>query len=954
MSFSIAKKYFLCMDNESKYIIIGSAGMKKSRIAILLVGIILASITVMPAESKALEPESAALTNELTKYYPAAEGSYSAFLADTAYPDGSGESYILSSEDAKTEEKSLTWEVSAPDNGRYYVQVKYSVATEARGQLEYSLYVNGEIPYDELDGFVLPREYVDSGETVKDIYGNEIRPTQIETDRETENYLFDYAGMYAQPLSVNLENGLNTLTLIAWDTEADIGEVILIPAGEISDYSVYERKHADKADYTGSPIFLEAEDTAYKSDQTLYDVGDKSSPLVSPTKVGKICLNTVGGYRWNTVGQYIAWNITVPESGMYVIGFKVRQNVNTAQKSGRIMLVNGEIPFREAEEISVPYSSKWQMLIPGNENGAYRIYLEAGENEIRLQATLGGMDEVLRSLESAVKTLNAIYRKLLVIIGVTPDTARDYKLDKLVPEQLEEMKRQADGLAACADFIESFNESSNAGVGLLRTMQRQLIEMSDDSDKVAENFSYFKTNIGALGTWLATAKQQPLAVDYLAAGKANEEWPEVNAGLFSQIIFDVGEFASSFVADYRSIGQLQENENDKMLKVWISTGRDQAQSLRSMIGDSFTPHYGIGVQLELVTAGTLLPAIVAGTAPDVNIGSTDVVNFAMRNALCDLTQFDDFEETANRFSEVLFIPLRYLDGVYGLPENMDFSVLFYRSDILEELNLQVPETWDDVRAMSSVLSKNNMEFGLPSGSATYLMLLRQRDIPIYESDGISCTLDQTDAIRTFEEYTNLYENYGLPLSFDFVNRFRSGEMPVGVAGFGTYNNLQVAAPEIKGLWNIAKVPGSVRDDGTVDHTTMAGGGAAVIIKNSSEHEAAWEFIKWWTSADVQVRYGRELESVLGPSGRYSSANTEAFALSSWPKKELNVLTAQMEESSALEQVPGGYFLSRHLDNAFRNVVYNGKEPMDMLYDYVYKIDRELTEKRQEFGLPTAE
>ena len=66
-----------------------------------------------------------------------------------------------------------------------------------------------------------------------------------------------------------------------------------------------------------------------------------------------------------------------------------------------------------------------------------------------------------------------------------------------------------------------------------------------------------------------------------------------------------------------------------------------------------------------------------------------------------------------------------------------------------------------------------------------------------------------------------------------------------------------------------------------------------------------------------------------------------------------MLQAQLAESSAIEQVPGGYLMARHLDNAFRNVVYNAKDPMDMLFDYVYKIDRELTEKRQEFGLPVA-
>lgn len=879
-----------------------------------------------------------------------AEGSYGQYLSLSDGADVRGEAIVLPAGQAEQTAGSTAWTVDIPQAGRYHLKVRYRPDVSSFTEILRRLLADGAVPYRELDGFALPQEYRDDGPVKTDIYGNEIRPQQVAAGRITENYLFDYAGAYSGPLSLCLTQGAHRLTLEDISGKAEVIALILVPAGELADYSAYAARHAQQPVYTGEPITLEAERSAYRSDQTLYAVGDKSSPLVSPSEIGKIRLNTVGGYRWATVHQYIVWNVTVPSDGLYTISFKVRQNVNAAQRSGRILYINGEIPFREAAQITVPYSTRWQRLCPGD--GEWRFYLHEGVNEIRLEATLGQNDATLRTLEDSVQTLNTIYRKLLIVIGPQPDTARDYKLDKLVPEQLARMAEQAETLRACADALEEFNGGRNAGVGLLHTMERQLKRMSDDPDKVAGEFSQFRTNIGALGTWLSTAKQQPLSVDCLTVGGSPAEEPPLNAGWFAQTAFDLKEFLCSFVTDYRSIGEMEEGSSSS-LKVWVSSGRDQAQVLRSMISDSFTPAEGIHVQLELVANDALLPAVVAGTGPDVSVSTGDVINFAMRHAACDLTQMPGFAEVAARFPAARLIPLRYVGGIYALPENLAFSVLFYRTDILAELGLSVPETWDDVRAMTSVLSKNNMEFGLPAGNGSFLLLLRQSGVPIYEGDGISCLLDQPDAVNVFRSYTALYANYGLPLSYDLVNRFRTGEMPVAVADFGTYNTLSVAAPEIRGLWAFTKVPGTPRADDTVDHTTLAGGSAAMLLTNAADRDAGWTFLKWWTSPDVQARYARELESVLGPSGRYTSAATEAFARSSWSAEDMRMLQAQLAESSAIEQVPGGYLMTRHLDNAFRNVVYNAKDPMDMLFDYVYKIDRELTEKRQEFGLPVA-
>ena len=107
-------------------------------------------------------------------------------------------------------------------------------------------------------------------------------------------------------------------------------------------------------------------------------------------------------------------------------------------------------------------------------------------------------------------------------------------------------------------------------------------------------------------------------------------------------------------------------------------------------------------------------------------------------------------------------------------------MMFYRTDILEELGVSVPETWDDLIEISSVLANNNMEIGVSSDANTFLTMLMQAGIDIYAEGGMYTTFDSVAAINVFNKFTNLYVSYGFPLTFEFQNRFRSGEMPIGI------------------------------------------------------------------------------------------------------------------------------------------------------------------------------
>ena len=205
-------------------------------------------------------------------------------------------------------------------------------------------------------------------------------------------------------------------------------------------------------------------------------------------------------------------------------------------------------------------------------------------------------------------------------------------------------------------------------------------------------------------------------------------------------------------------------------------------------------------------------------------------------------------------------------------------------------------------------------------------------------------------IAAFKKWTQFYTSYKFPLKADFPNRFRTGEMPIGIADYTTYNNLTVMAPEIKGLWDFTMVPGTVMPDGTVNHEVASHTTSVMMLQNAKDKAAAWEFMKWWTSKETQIAYGREMEGLLGEAARYPTANIEALEELPWPVKDYQNLQSQWQWVEGIPQVPGGYFTGRHLDNAFRKVVNGNENPREALSDYLLYINDEIAIKRKEFKL----
>lgn len=546
-----------------------------------------------------------------------------------------------------------------------------------------------------------------------------------------------------------------------------------------------------------------------------------------------------------------------------------------------------------------------------------------------------------------------------MVTGTQPDLFRDYALEKEIPGLREEMTAVRDRLQAAYENIQASSGIRDGDTANIDRLVVQLDGFLKDVDTIPQRLSNFSSNISSLSAWMLNLKNQPLEIDYLRIQSEDVAVPKANAGFFQTLSYMAKQFAGSFVMDYNSIGDT--TAAAEALDVWIGLGRDQVQIIKELVDENFTAKTGIPVNIKLAK-DSMIQATFAGRGPDIAlfIAQDQPVNLAVRNAVVNLSQFPDFEEAAAEFSPESFVPYSYENGVYGMPLTGSFQMLFCRTDILEELGLKAPETWRDLYEMIPVIQQKNMNVGLPkvvidatgAGSGTSAMfdtLLLQKGLNYFDDSRSSTNFDKPEALEAFREWTDFYTKYGLPQDFDFYNRFRTGEMPIGIAGYTLYNQLCVGAPELSGLWEMRQLPGTPREDGSLNRAAGLTGTSAVIF-NKCDKENGWAFVKWFASSQTQAAYGRTIEALLGASARYDTANLEALKLLPWTKAQQKTLLGQWENVKGIPQVPASYYISRNLYNAFRNVTIYYSNAREILYKYNKEMNAEIQRKRVEFGL----
>ncbi len=891
----------------------------------------------------------------------------------TGYTKGEGNVEVLQEFEGEnnvllTEQDSyVEWQIDVPEAGFYNVYMEYYTLKSRGVDIERSFTVNGETPFSGADILSFTRYWTDDGESTIDNQGNEVRASQIDVPSWMGAYFKDGLGYFIDPYVFYLEKGQSTIGLKAINEPTVLKSLTLSAVKEKLDYGQYGESLPNvTVSQVGKSYkqIVQGEDAYLRSSPSLYPIYDRSSPSTEPYDLYNINLNMIGGASWRIPGQWIEWEFQVPEDGFYNITIKARQNHNRGFVSNRTVYIDGEVPFTELEAVPFQFSSSWQSVeLSDEEDKVYEFYLTEGTHTFRLEATLGDLGILLNDMQDTVARLNYIYRKILILTGTNPDQYRDYRIAHHYPEIVDALDLECKRLYKLVDEVVAYSGEQGSQVSAMLSLANQIEKFVDDPDKISREFNMFKTNISSMGTSILSLAEAPLDIDFITVTGTEAKADKLEESTFDKLAHEVKSFFASFVVEYNSVGDVHEEEES--IEVWMLTGRDQSTIMKSMIDEVFTPNTGIKVNMKLINPTVLMNAVVAGVGPDVvlTIAQQEPVNYALRGAVEDLTQFDDYEEVLSEFHPSAYRAYYLDDALYGLPETQNYNVMFYRTDIMEELEIELPETWDDLIAILPVVQQNNMKVAIPStermigGVANpdltgLFGLLYQNEGTIYNEKGTETLIGSEAGIKAFEMYTKFFTHYKLPTTYDFANYFRSGEMPLGMADYDTYNTLVVFAPEIRGLWDFTLIPGTPKEDGTINRSCHSWGAGSMMLKQDNEEKKqnAWEFMKWWAGEESQVRFGNELEAVMGAAARYATANVGAFSRLAWTSGQLEVLEEQRSWIVGFHEIAGGYFTSRHITNAVRKVMNDNEDPRETLLDYATTINQEIDKKRIEFGL----
>ena len=834
---------------------------------------------------------------------------------------------------------------------------------------------------------------------------------------ETREYIAtDSTGYYVDPLQFVFKEGTNTIQLESQREDMVLYSIELCPVESYMSYAEYveycKTTYGAVEIKDSTTVKVQAEYTAATSENTLAPYSDRTSYKNEPQDASSLLLNSIGGEggeKWQNVGQWARYSVTVPKSGFYQVSLRFRQGVLEGTFSSRTLRVAtasqiaagqpATVPFYEAQFLQFNYGDDWQIkALNSGGKETYMLYLEEGENYLEFEASLGNMADILRRVESAMDTINSVYIKIRMITGTDPDSNVDYGFYRIMPDDIDELQNQREVLLQVAEDFQKQTGTTGSHAKTLETVSNLLQRMKKE-DKIASNLDNLKENLGTLGTWLQNSKNQPLEVDYILVNAVGSELPRATDTFWQTIKFEVSQFIRSFTADYNSLGSTEVVDEDNVIQVWTTLARDQAQIIRNLINSDFNKNNpGISVELKLVAGGSLLPSILAGVGPDVSMGhgTGDVINWAIRSAIQELNDMPNIEEIVGTYDPYLGFsgghmnettgewegawftyaalqPLtlfaEYEDEskeseaiLYGLPETQSFSMMFYRADVFKELGLEVPKTWDDLIAILPVLQTNNMQVALPRELGGLNLFLYQMGGDLYADNGQKISFENNTTLTAFEYMCEFFSQYRCPYQYDFSNRFRTGEIPLGIVDYTTYTQLTIYATEIKGLWEFVPLPGwmTQNEDGTttVNNTAMAGVSAMIMIKDETrtkeQEENAWTFMTWFVSENNQSAYANELTTLLGTMSKHSTANVRALESLSWTTNEYKNLMSQFRNLAAVREYPGGYIISRYVSFAFLAVYNSNADPVDSLQSYTVEINKELTRKRKEFNMKVAE
>lgn len=852
----------------------------------------------------------------------------------------------------------VTLTIDVPVSGRYVVGFDYLSYDESILPVEMGMKVDGSYPFYEARSMKFETTWVSDSVDV-DRYGNEIVSLPDKLIRWEHKEVMDASYRYSDPLLVELTKGVHELELNIQEGTLLLGNVSLSAPVNVPEYTGSQKAEGDAL------ITIEAEDFYQRNDSSIHAIGEFGSSL-SPLSTTTTVLNIIDEDSFNEAGQTVSYQFHVDNAGYYYIGMNYRQSEKNDFPVFVDWRIDGEIPNQAFKAYQVKTANKFKTVTLTDDNkDKLSVYLEPGDHTISLTISADNLRYALEAVDEIMSGISDLSLEVTKVAGTNKDKYRDLKLTRYIPDLQDRLLAWVDELYSLAEqaqpYVNAKSPDKVAAFSYLLIAANQLKSLAKEPNELVYRVDELSTSVNSINTQIANfvdlINDNDLSIDRIYIYQEGAKLPK-GQNVFQSIGTSLKRFGYSFMGQSYSAS----NTDESHIQVWVNRPRTYVEIMQKMIDEKFTPETGIEVDLSIMTdAQKLILSNASGDTPDIATGINYSIPFdlAIRGSLVDLSKFDNYKEVFGRYSEGLLVPSVVGDGLYSLPETMNFYVMFYRTDILSKLGLTVPDTLDELIAMLPDLQMRGLNVYYPTAAMLVMRnfhgttpIIYQLDGALYGDTALDILVDSEATVEGFTELTELFTLYDLPVDVpNFYQHFRNGDLPIGIADFNSYNLILNAAPEIANSWSIALVPG-IEDDETGEVKRYMSGGAESTVMFSSDderEERAWQFMEWWSRADIQAEFGQRLQILYGDEYIWPTANLEAFEMLPYPTSDKDIILTQAQYILETPRLLGSYMMERELSNAFNDVVVNGDSVRSRIDEVAKTVLRETQRKLEEFG-----
>lgn len=878
------------------------------------------------------------------------------------------------------------YKVTVDKAGLYYLALDYISVGNSLSDYTVSIMVNDKQDYTEMNTIALPMIWTDTEEGYissdadkkfpLDSYGDEMAPSQNRVQKWKNIYLYNNTYTSNTPLAFNLKQGENTIVIENVSSGGlALGKLTAEAAVDNTiSYEEYAGQHKDAELVKEDENALQIDAVYYtekNSTDAIYGTAAKSS--LTRFNIDNEKLNTL---KWGAAGNEVTYSFNVKKTGNYNIAFHYNNNKKEFT-SFETVKIDGEVPFKELYNYKFPaVSSGYANLTLADEKGNnYNFYLTEGTHTITIKQENSPVMEAYRYALLMEQHITDFELEITKITGADVDSERNWKMTKYIPEIESYLDAYMTVIHHIRFMLQDYSDNGNSGAILayMDEAEQFIQEMQKYPDDIA---LHTKDLTGAdnsvlvsLSSFTTEVTSNEFTLDRIYIYGDDDVIEPANSSWVSSLWTSVRALTNTFTSDKYSTNVSSKDEDT--ITIWVNRAITHVDLLQKMADTEFVPYYkektGKDIKVKVATMpdiNKLTLAIAADETPDIALGLLSYVPFDLssRGALYDMTQFDDFWTVANRFPTGSFVSYVYNEGVYAIPETTDFNAVVYRKDIFKNLNLQVPDTWEDLIEILPTLQRYGMNFyhNISLGATGYKWFYQTAPM-ILQNGGQLYVQDESGLVKTgvdnsktsvkgLQMLGDLFTKYSLETSVNtFFNSFRYSVLPIGIVGMEDYTLIKNGAQELDGKWDIAPYLGTKQDDGTVNRTFVANGTGGVIFKNSNKKEAAWEFLKWWTSADVQTEYTYTLRSTYGKTFFWLSANMEALQNNPMDESDKNVVLEQIDYVTDVTRTPGQYLLERTISNIWTTMVFDGTSAQVAVDEAKTDVNKEIVRKMQELG-----